>query len=403
MIGDFTKPDDTMNASQTVLLAAEQFLHENYLFRRNVLKGQVEFIKKPINEKTPKWLPLTPEAKNSIVLRAKREGLGEKGTPKQDIMEFFDSDEIECYDPIADYLNNLPKWDGQNHVGMLFSRVPGVDSERQNYLSKWLLSMVAHWLQMDQQHGNECVPTLIGAQGCGKTTFLKRILPPHLSEYYMDHINLANQNDKHMGLTNNLLVNIDEIDSLTVHQNSMVKQLLSKSRVNSRPIYGRSQVDKPRYASFVATTNNPHPLTDVTGSRRFICITIPKGQYIDNDSDIDYDQLYAQVVYELREQKAHYWFNNEEVARIQQLNVRYMRKTDMADMVSICFRKPEEGEKAQSMNCSCLMEVITREFPSVANNHYTKVNLGKTMRALGYESTDCGHVAHYKVIPLLVA
>lgn len=29
-----------------------------------------------------------------------------------------------------------------------------------------------------------------------------------------------------------------------------------------------------------------------TGSRRYICLTIPEGQYIDNVGDIDYEQLY---------------------------------------------------------------------------------------------------------------
>ena len=62
------------------------------------------------------------------------------------------------------------------------------------------------------------------------------------------------------------------------------------------------------------------PLQDSTGSRRYICIRIPDGQLIDNTGEIDYGQLYAQVVYELQELKAPYWFNNEEVARIQQLN-----------------------------------------------------------------------------------
>ena len=37
-------------------------------------------------------------------------------------------------------------------------------------------------------------------------------------------------------------------------------QTLSKSKVNGRPIFGASQEDRARYASFVATTNNPHPL-----------------------------------------------------------------------------------------------------------------------------------------------
>ena len=68
------------------------------------------------------------------------------------------------------------------------------------------------------------------------------------------------------------------------------------------------------------------PLQDSTGSRRYICIRIPDGQLIDNTGEIDYGQLYAQVVYELQVLKAPYWFNNEEVARIQQLNQEYMEQ-----------------------------------------------------------------------------
>ena len=368
--------EDAMNASQQEMLEVELFLNENYLFRRNVLRGKVEF-KNKSDEPEAEWRVLTKTAKKSIILRAKREQVCESGSPKTDIKDYLDSDEIPTFDPVADYFSRLPKWDGQNHVGKLFSRLPGVDSELEGYLSTWMRSMVAHWLQMDTLHGNECVPTLIGAQGCGKTTFLARMLPKSLRVYYMDHLNLSNKNDKEMALTNNLLVNLDELDAIKPGQHAALKQTLSKSRVNGRPIYGASQEDRPRYTSFVATTNNPHPLTDTT--------------------------LYAQVLYELTEQKAPYWFNNEEVARIQQLNVSYMAKKDMADMVNICFRKPKEGEAARSLNCNSLMEIITREFPTIQNTHSTKIYLGRTMKALGYESTEWGHIPHYKVIPLLAA
>ena len=40
-------------------------------------------------------------------------------------------------------------------------------------------------------------------------------------------------------------------------------------KVNGRPIFGKSQDDRPRYASFLATTNDEHPLCDPTGSRLF--------------------------------------------------------------------------------------------------------------------------------------
>ena len=379
-------------------LAVQQFLQDNYLFRRNMLNGKVELATKPSEDEAPSWRPLTQEALNSIIIRAKREGVCEKGSPKTDIVEYVHSEEIDVHNPIGEFINGLPQWDGQNHLAQLFSRLPGLSSEQMNYLTVWLRSAVAHWLQMDTLHGNECVPTLIGAQGCGKTTFVQRLLPPELRLYFLDHLNLSNKFDKEMALTNNLLVNLDELDAIRPSQHASLKQTLSKSKVNGRPIFGASQEDRPRYASFVATTNNPHPLSDVTGSRRYICLTIPEGKFIDNTDEIDYAQLYAQVLYELREQKSPYWFNNDEVARIQQLNQNYMEQKDIADIIRICFRKPKPGELSRSMNCDSLLQVITKQYPTIKATHGTKVYLGKAMRTLGFESTDCGHVAHYKVI-----
>jgi len=394
---------ESLEGSQEALLAVELYLAERYLFRRNVLNGKVEFAEKTEEGQEPKWNALTTTAINSIVIRAKRDKICEKGSPKTDITEFLNSDEVEKFDPIGQYMDQLPAWDGQNHVAKLFERLPGVDSEHMSYLATWLRSTVAHWIQMDTLHGNEIVPTLIGAQGCGKTTFLKRLLPPQLRQYFLDHLNLSNKFDKEMALTNNLLVCLDELDAIRPSQHAALKQTLSKSNVNGRPIYGASQEDRARFASFVATTNNPHPLTDVTGSRRYICLTIPKGKYIDNTGEIDYDQLYAQVLYELREQKSPYWFNNEEVERIQQLNQNYLEQKDIAEIARICFRKPTPGEKPQTLNSSRLLELVCKEFPTVKNGHAEKVALGKALMELGYEHTSHGNITFYKIIPMKAA
>ena len=404
-----------MNAALETTLAVELFLNENYCFRRNVLNGKVEFTMKSDKDVLPDeagnrtsdsssdWRPLTQEALNSIIRRAKKEQVCEKSSPKTEIMEFVHSEDVPVHNPIGDYLKQLPKWDGQNHIAQLFSRLPGITSEQQGYLATWFLSAVAHWLQMDTLHGNECVPTLIGAQGCGKTTFFHRLLPTELRQYYLDHLNLSNKFDKEMALTNNLLVNLDELDAIRPSQHSALKQTLSKSKVNGRPIYGCAQEDRPRFASFVATTNNPHPLTDPTGSRRYICLQIPEGQYIDNSGDIDYEQLYAQAMYELTVAKTPYWFSNDEVARIQQLNQNYLVQKDIAEMVEACFRKPKEGEVAKLMNSKMLLTHIQHQYPSVDINHGNKVRVGQAMTSLGYESADNSNVPFYKVIPLQVA
>ena len=420
MSKDLTIQGEALGASRETTLAIEQFLNDNYLFRRNVLNGKVEFLRpggskraelerstnpaeSSAEEPSPDYRPLTQEALNSIIRKAKKEGICEKGSPKTEIMEVVHSEDVPIHNPIGDYLKRLPAWDGQNHIARLFSRLPGITSEQQGFLATWLRSAVAHWLQKDLLHGNECVPTLIGAQGCGKTTFFVRLLPPELRQYYLDHLNLSNKFDKEMALTNNLLVNLDELDAIRPSQHAALKQTLSKSKVNGRPIYGCAQEDRLRFASFVATTNNPHPLTDATGSRRYICLTIPEGQYIDNSGEIDYGQLYAQVLHELNVANTPYWFNNDEVARIQELNQNYLEQKDIAEIVEICFRKPREGEPAKSMNSKMMLQHMQKDYPSVEISHSNRIKVGLAMKALGYESTDHSNVPFYKVVPLKAA
>ncbi len=400
MKNELTINGETLDASLEGILAIVRFLNNNYQFRFNQLNGKVEFVN--LKSTPTEWRDLTEPAINSIILKARMEQVS-KNSPKEVIMEYVNSEDVARYDPINAYLNQLPEWDGQNHVARLFSRIPGITSEQLDFLCVWIRSAVAHWRQMDLLHGNECVPVLVGAQGCGKTTFFTRLLPPTFRQYYMDHLNTANQNDKNMALTNNLLVNIDELDGFTPRQMTTLKQLLSVSMMNYRPIYGKTQQVLHRYASFVATTNNPHPLTDVTGSRRFICMTIPNGQIINNTGEIDHEQLFAQIIYELDVQKAPYWFNNEQVARIQELNLNYMAKKDMVEIVSSCFRKPKEGEKVKPLGIKDILQVIRREYPTVKDDHGTITYLGRALSMQGFERTEHSHVAHYKVIPLKAA
>ena len=307
------------------------FLQEEYAFRRNVLSGKIEYRELTQEgaqgENAQPFRTLTREDLNSIVL-AVEAALPEEKAVNRKVETMIYSRLTPDYDPIRAWLAGLPKWDGKNYVGTLLDRLPGLRAEQRYWMTVWLRSMVAHWLQVDQLHANEVVPTFIGAQGCGKSTFCRLLLPEHLRGYFLDHVNLGNKFDKEMALTNNLLVNIDELDQVRRSQQAELKQLLSKSRVNGRPIYGRVQADRQRYASFVATTNNHHPLHDRTGSRRFLCIEIPDGALIDNLTPINYEQLYAQLLAELGLTGEHalgniegkvvptgerYWFTDEEV------------------------------------------------------------------------------------------
>ena len=376
-----------------------EYLGQHYEFRKNVLSDKFEVRKR---EEGERFCPITREVLNTISLSIKRDGLEISGL-RALLEEFVYSEMTPAYDPINDYLASLPAWDGQNHIGALFDRIPGLTTEQHSLLAIWLRSAVAHWMGMDDLHGNECVATLIGEQGCGKSTWCHRILPPELRVYYLDHLNLMNKFDKEMALTSNLLVNIDELEQVRPSQHAQLKQTLSKVKVNGRPIFGKAQEDRRRYASFVATTNNQHPLTDPTGSRRFLCIRIPKGMMIDNHSPIDYPQLYAQLVCELKENGTRYWFSNEEVARLQELNAGFQYVTDLGQMVDICFRHPKEGEDVKLMTSSDIINHIATVFPVMQPTSNLSVKLGLVLKDKNYERKNYADGRKYLIVPKRVA
>ena len=272
-------------------------------------------------------------------------------------------------------MNKLPKWDGKNHVAALFGRIPGLTSEQLAWCATWFRSAVAHWLQMD-------------------------MLSEELRQYFLDHINFGNKFDSEMALTHNLIVNVDELANITVAQQGKLKQTLSKVKVNGRPIFGKSQADRRRYASFLATTNDEHPLCDPTGSRRYLCLRVPDGEFIDNNSAINYDQLYAQMVYELRDKKTPYWFTNDEVARIQECNLPFFKVDDLEPMINYCFRMPEEKEEGKWMVSSEVFDVLHLQYPMLVGNMSTKVKIGQTLKFMGYKSKHTKHGQAYQLFAL---
>lgn len=382
-----------LSQDENVLLI-EQYLTQNFEFRCNIVSKMIEVRINGEND----FRPLTDKMRNSIVRRV-RLNVPETINVKQNVAEYIDSEDIKQYDPIREWLSSLPKWDGQDHVRQLFERIPGISDEQLQWLAIWMRSTVAHWLGKDILHGNECVPTLIGAQGCGKSTFWQRLLPAHLRVYFLDHLNLSNKNDKEMALTNNLLVNLDEIDQIRPSQQSELKQTLSKVKVNGRPIYGREQHDRTRYASFVATTNNLHPLKDPTGSRRYICMLVADRQLIDNDSAIDYLQLYAQVKEEIEEKEMRHWFTNEETLRIQQANEQFQEEQNLDNMLEACFRLPESSESGTEMSVKQIITLLGHQYPTIQKSHSLSIHVGMALQQQGFERRHSRDGVVYQVVP----
>jgi predicted P-loop ATPase len=252
---------------------------------------------------------------------------------------------------------------------------------------------------MESIYGNQLVVMFIGAQGCGKGSFIKKLLPEHLQMYYLDHINLLNKHDTDMALANCGLVNLDEFDRYTKSQQATLKYIITKADVNARKIYGGNITYRHRMASFVATTNEARPLKDKTGTRRFIVVNVPSGSMLP-DLAIDYDQFYAQLVYEVCEQKEVYWLNQEENRRLQILNKDYCEVNDFGAMISTCFRKPEEGEEGCEMSTVDILKAIQMKYPSVKIDHKNRSILGENLSSMGIKSHRTNKGYCYTVVQI---
>ena len=379
------------------LLAVEYHLEHNYQFRRNVLSGLVEY--KKTGEPDENFSRLTSEALNTIFIKAKRE-IPDDTSLKTDIKAYVESDIPPVYNPVVVWLDSLAKWDGKDRVAEFLNRIPGLSDEKIDFLRIYLRSNVAHWLNMEQEHGNETVPLLIGNQGCGKSTFCVRFLPKHLRQYYLDHFNLANKFDKEMALSSCLLICLDEIDMYNARQMAQIKQALSKVKVNGRKIYGKTIDERMRFASFIATTNNRHPLVDKTGSRRFLTIEIPNGEVINNNDEIEYEQLYAQLLYEVRDEKLRYWYTNEETLRIQELNAPYEQTLDLEQMIDCMFRKPQGNEKHGAFTSLDIRKILKQQYPDVADSQFNSIKIGKAMKEMKVARVKSKRGVSYSLVQL---
>ena len=343
-------PEDTIQAMKT-----EIFLNSNYEMRKNLLTGVAEYREKFSDDQ--RFEPLTEEVRNDMTLRATELGLK---SWDRDVNRFIDSTRIEQYDPVNTWLDKLPKWDGHDYIADLAARVPTDQPHWEKYLKFWMTGMVAQWRESDKQlTGNALTPLLIGRQGCGKTRFCKIILPPELRDYYNDKLNFKNEFDLNIALTSFALINIDEFDKTSNSQQIVLKYLLSSSDVKFRPPYGKTIKQYRRYTSFIGTTNQPKPLVDPTGSRRFVCVGVNGN--INFEDNLDHEQLFAQALH-LFNNHERFWLNDDEIRTLIEENEPFQKLNDLVEMIGETFRRPKETEQGQWWSLGDISTLLAQRY-----------------------------------------
>lgn len=362
-----------MTKHQIVAHRLREFMERRYEIRFNEVLQMTEFRER--RSLSFLFRELNRRELNTIHHEALLEGIE---PTFGEVDELVHSTLVKTYNPIEHYLNNLPKWDGKDHIGMMANRVTTDNPHWQRLFRQWFLSMVAHWLNGNEQHANSTAPILIGQQGFRKSTFCRQLLPPELQMFYTDSIDFRSTTEAERMLSRFLLVNIDEFDQLSDKQFAYVKHLFQKPATNIRRMYSEAIGTQRRYASFIGTTNCDEVLRDPTGNRRYLCVMVTEP--IRTDSAVNYDQLYAQAV-NLINNGTRYWLNDEDEALIRATNNRFEVQQPLEQLFLAIFQHADKAEEvdAKWLRSTEIMEELST-LP--AFNRRTDNNLYKLGRIL---------------------
>lgn len=256
-----------------------KFMDEHYEIRRNVVKEQIEFRKiipdLPKTEQPP-FSTLRTKDVNTFYINAQMKKIY---SSQANLKALVDSDYAKPFNPFIHYFTSLQTWDGKtDHIGQLTKTVKAADQAFfEDSFRRWLVGMVA--CAIDDEAQNHQLMLLHGAQGKGKSTFVRHLLPPELKDYYRNGMISPDNKDHLLQMSSCLLINLDEFDTLSPARMQELKSLITQDVMNERKVYDIQNYTFIRRASFIASTNNPHCLPDIGENRRILFNTLLEIDY----------------------------------------------------------------------------------------------------------------------------
>ena len=364
----------------------EEYLIKQYDFRFNVLTGLTEYRIKATGE----FRALDERERNTLFIELRGKGI--KCT-FSGLLRFLHSSLIEEFHPFHTYFQMLPAWDGTNRITSLASRISD-NPLWINCFHRWMLALTAQWMGIKKLHANSVAPILISTeQGMMKSTFCKSLMPKVLQDYYTDKVDLTTQGFLEHKLALMGIINLDEFDSLSEQRMAQLKNLMQASTVTIRQTYKKNFRQLPRIASFIGTSNRPDLLTDPTGSRRFVCVEV---KHKIDCSNMEMDQVYAQLKAELEAGERH-WFTSAEEEEIQKHNASFYQIRPEEELLRTHYRAPIDGEEPEMLSLIDILDELKREHAHLFYRCDMK-RFGIFLQTIGIEKVHTRHGNQYKVI-----
>lgn len=291
---------------------------------------------------------------------------------------FIKSELIAKHNPIQNYFESLPNWDGStDYIKNLCSYVPTYEDDAFLYhFRKWLVRAIKCALEPGYFNKQAFILSHKG-QSSGKSTWCRFLCPPSLSEYMAEDI--SNDKDARIQLCRNFLLNLDELAVLSKRDVNALKAFFSKTFINERLPYDKKNTTLPRICSFIGSTNMASFLSDETGSVRWLCFELKDKIDFEYSKAINIDNVWTQAYhYAYRSADFNPELSLKDVTENEERNKKYTRLSTEQEIIARYY------EKSQDMDdfVTASDVEIALGFVNLRLNH---INIGKALSGFNFQ------------------
>lgn len=228
----------------------------------------------------------------------------------------------------------------------------------------------------------ESVLVFVGGQGLSKSSWLAKLVPGELCQYFKEglHLKVGNR-DSEKAAISLWIGELGEVDATFRKSDiALIKAFLSRLHDTMRLSYARRECRFKRRTSFAASVNSFRFLTDETGSRRFWPVVV---ESINLQHGIDMQQLWRQV-WELYINGEQWWPTPSVEKALKDVQVQHTEVDPVEDaLLSVFDLDPKKSEAAYEPGFYSCKELV-----AAVGLDLTKANLNRAAEVLREREFD---------------
>jgi predicted P-loop ATPase len=347
----------------------------NYNLKRNVITRKIEINGKPTEQKDL----------NSIFLDIKK--LHSKCS--YDLIErTICSNLTPEYNPILEFIESNKEMRPTGAISRLIESVSSdtgfSDNEffpqyAEHFFTKWYVGIIA---SIYGEHSPLMFVLCGHLQGTGKTEFWRRLLPQPLRGFFAESKLDAGKDDEIL-MTQKLLISDDEYGGKSKRDEKRIKEILSKDYFTLREPYGRFNVDLKRLAVLCGTTNDQEILSDPTGNRRIIPLSVLS---IDHEkyNSVDKTEAFMEA-YHLYKNGFNWRLNSEDIKRLNSNTEDFEQTSIERDMIDKFFRVPTKKDLDHNLSSFLTPTEMVSRIQLATGIKVSPTRFGTELRKMGFE------------------